>query len=139
MTRGIGGQSPANLQKFLKGADYPMSKDDLMDLANENGAPDEIMDILDQMPDVDFEGVTDVQECYGEIESGQDFEEDDRGQSRSQEREGRSQGRGQEQRGGQSRSQGRGRDEDKDRGESQGRQGWEQLPKNLGKSVSTLL
>lgn len=97
MTRGIGGRSPANLQKYLKGADYPASKDDLMDLANDNGAPDEIMDILDQMPDVDFESPADVQECYGEIEHGMDFEEEEepprREQPRAQERSNESRSR----------------------------------------------
>ncbi len=39
MTRGVGGQSPANVQKFLEGIHYPASKDDLIAAVRKNGAP----------------------------------------------------------------------------------------------------
>lgn len=61
-------RSPTNLQRFLRGADYPASKDDLIQIARENDAPDEILDMLEDMPDVDFEGPTDVQEAMGEVQ-----------------------------------------------------------------------
>jgi hypothetical protein len=31
MSRGVGGHSPANVQKFLKGQDYPADKKDLIE------------------------------------------------------------------------------------------------------------
>lgn len=68
MARGVGGQSPANLQKFLAGVHYPASKGDLMKAARKNHAPPEIMDIIENMPDQDFGGPQDVQRAYGELE-----------------------------------------------------------------------
>ncbi|MBV8078589.1 MAG: DUF2795 domain-containing protein, partial [Planctomycetaceae bacterium] len=50
MTRGVGGQSPANVQKFLEGIHYPASKDDLIATARKNGAPREVMDIVQNLP-----------------------------------------------------------------------------------------
>jgi hypothetical protein len=39
--------SPTDVQKALKGADYPASRDDLIELARENDAPDELVDELE--------------------------------------------------------------------------------------------
>jgi hypothetical protein len=39
--------SPVEVQKALKGADYPASRDDLIDLARENEAPDDVVDELE--------------------------------------------------------------------------------------------
>lgn len=68
MTRGVGGKSPANLQKFLAGVSYPASKRDLMEAAKHNRAPGEIMDLIENMPDQEFGGPQDVQRAYGELE-----------------------------------------------------------------------
>lgn len=68
MARGVGGRSPANLQKFLAGVHYPASKSDLMQAAKRNHAPQEVMDLVENMPDQEFGGPQDVQRAYGEIE-----------------------------------------------------------------------
>ncbi|MCW3069744.1 MAG: hypothetical protein JWL67_2369 [Solirubrobacterales bacterium] len=39
--------SPAEVQKALKGADYPASREDLIDLARDNDAPEEVLDELE--------------------------------------------------------------------------------------------
>jgi hypothetical protein len=49
MARGVGGQSPSNLQTFLKGVSYPASPADLIAAAKRNGAPAEIMNILNDL------------------------------------------------------------------------------------------
>ena len=49
MARGVGGISPANLQKYLAGVSYPARKRDLMSTARRNKAPDEIMDLIDEI------------------------------------------------------------------------------------------
>ena len=67
MTRGVGGQSPANVQKFLEGIHYPASKDDLIATARKNGAPREVMDIVQNLPRDEFGGPQDVMKAYGEI------------------------------------------------------------------------
>jgi hypothetical protein len=41
------------VQKALKGADYPMDGSQLADLAKSNGAPDDLVDTLRKVPEVD--------------------------------------------------------------------------------------
>jgi hypothetical protein len=67
MTRGVGGQSPANVQTYLKGIDYPAKKDDLIRKARDNGAPDEVMDILQQLQEEEYGGPQDVMKAYGQV------------------------------------------------------------------------
>jgi Protein of unknown function (DUF2795) len=54
MTRGLGGKAPANVQSYLKGAHYPTRKSDLVSTARRNGAPDEIIDVLEKPPEDEF-------------------------------------------------------------------------------------
>jgi len=66
MTRGVGGQSPANVQKFLKGVSYPASKDELLQQARDNDAPDEVLQAIEQFDADEFGGPQDVMKAYGE-------------------------------------------------------------------------
>jgi hypothetical protein len=67
MTRGVGGQSPANVQTYLKGIDYPARKNDLLRTARDNGAPEEVMDLLQQLPGDEYGGPQDVMKAYGQV------------------------------------------------------------------------
>ncbi|MBX6313695.1 MAG: DUF2795 domain-containing protein [Isosphaeraceae bacterium] len=60
-------QSPADVQEYLKGVDYPATKDDLIAAARNNGAPDSILDILQRLPGDRFEGPPGVMKAYGQI------------------------------------------------------------------------
>jgi len=53
--------NPIELQKHLKGADYPASKDELIDLAEQNAAPDEVIEALQAADSERFDGPDDVQ------------------------------------------------------------------------------
>jgi hypothetical protein len=53
--------NPIELQKHLKGVDYPASKDDLVSAAESNGAPDEVVDALRSTDKDRFDGPTAVQ------------------------------------------------------------------------------
>jgi hypothetical protein len=55
--------NPIELQKYLKGVDYPASKDDLANAAESNGAPSEIVDALRNAPQDSFEGPSGVQKA----------------------------------------------------------------------------
>jgi hypothetical protein len=68
MTRGLGGNSPANVQKYLSGVNYPADKQDLIEAARSNSAPDEVMQTIRQLPDEQYGGPQDVMKGYGEIE-----------------------------------------------------------------------
>jgi hypothetical protein len=66
MTRGLGGESPANVQKYLSGVQYPARKQDLVEQARRNQAPQEIMKMIEGFPGDEFGGPQDVMKAYGE-------------------------------------------------------------------------
>ncbi len=66
MTRGVGGESPANVATYLKGIDYPASKGDLLKHARQNGAERAVMDVLENLPEQDYGNMADVMKGYGE-------------------------------------------------------------------------
>jgi hypothetical protein len=52
--------SVTDVQKALKGAEYPASKEDLVDLAEGNGADDDVIQALRDADAEDFDGPDDV-------------------------------------------------------------------------------
>lgn len=56
MARGVGGQSPSNVQSYLSGVSYPASKRDLVAAAKRNSAPREVMSIIEGFEDTEFGG-----------------------------------------------------------------------------------
>ena len=52
--------TPIELQKYLGGVDYPVSKDDLVDTARNNGAPDDVVSALEGADADSFDSPTDV-------------------------------------------------------------------------------
>ena len=52
--------NPIELQKSLKGVDYPAKKDDVVKAAEKNGADSEVLDALKSLSDTTFEKPTDV-------------------------------------------------------------------------------
>jgi hypothetical protein len=57
--------NPIELQKHLKGVDYPASRDDLVAAAESNGAPGEIVDALRSAGEDTFDSPTAVQSALG--------------------------------------------------------------------------
>jgi hypothetical protein len=55
--------NPIELQKYLKGVEYPASKDDLVNTAESNGAPSEIVDALRNASQDSFDGPSGVQKA----------------------------------------------------------------------------
>jgi hypothetical protein len=60
--------NPIELQKHLKGVDYPASKEQLVQHAQKQGADENAISVLQQLPDEEYESPTDVSEAVGEIE-----------------------------------------------------------------------
>lgn len=58
--------SPIEVQKALKGMDYPAKKQDLIEKARKNGAPQEVMKVLENLPDKEFENAVDVSKEFRE-------------------------------------------------------------------------
>ncbi|HEY1261652.1 MAG TPA: DUF2795 domain-containing protein [Stellaceae bacterium] len=68
MTRGLGGHAPANISYHLKGAHFPASKRELIDLAKKNGADRDVLEVLQDLPGERFLSVADVMKAYGEAD-----------------------------------------------------------------------
>jgi len=68
MTRGMGGHSVSNVTHHLKGIHFPASKRDLVRQARANGADGDIMDVLESVPDQQFETAADVMKAVGQAE-----------------------------------------------------------------------
>ncbi|MBD2299515.1 DUF2795 domain-containing protein [Nostoc sp. FACHB-190] len=61
--------NPVEIQKHLKGIDYPASKQELVQHAQKQGADRKVLSLLEQLPDnKEFENPTDVNKAIGEIE-----------------------------------------------------------------------
>jgi hypothetical protein len=70
--------SVTDVQKALKGAEYPASKEDLVDLAESNGADDDVIQALRDADAEDFDGPDDVMEALrGNLGGGGGDDDDD--------------------------------------------------------------
>jgi predicted outer membrane protein len=59
--------NPIQIQKYLKGVDYPASKQALLDKAKSMGADDNICQSLEQLPDEAFQTPADVSQAFGRL------------------------------------------------------------------------
>lgn len=59
--------NPVQVQKFLDNVDYPASKEDLISTARNEGADDNVIQTLQQIPDDQFQTPADVSEAIGKI------------------------------------------------------------------------
>ena len=60
--------NPVQVQKFLGGLDYPASKEDLMNRAEQEDADQEVRSILEQLPDQNYETPADVSKAVGKAQ-----------------------------------------------------------------------
>lgn len=59
--------NPIQIQKFLKGVDYPASRKDLVDTASRNGADENVLYTLRQIPERTYEGPSGVAKEIGKL------------------------------------------------------------------------
>lgn len=62
---GHAGHSPIGVQKALHGASYPASKSDLIQTAKDNGADNETIQMLEDMPDGEYDTPAKVSKAVG--------------------------------------------------------------------------
>lgn len=55
--------NPVELQKALKGVDYPAKKNELVKVAENNGSSEDVRGALDKLPDQTYETPADVAEA----------------------------------------------------------------------------
>jgi len=59
--------NPVQVQKFLKGIDYPADKGDLIKTAKKEGADDNVLHTLEQLPDMKYNSPNDVSQQIGQV------------------------------------------------------------------------
>ncbi|WP_413174866.1 DUF2795 domain-containing protein [Anabaena azotica] len=61
--------NPVELQKHLKGVDYPATKEELIEIATEQGADKQLLSLLEQLPeDEEYENPAELNKAIGEIQ-----------------------------------------------------------------------
>jgi hypothetical protein len=60
--------SPAEVEKYLRGLDYPAKKADLVNHVRQE--MQQILEMLQRLPDETFQKPTDVAKALGEVERG---------------------------------------------------------------------
>ncbi len=70
MTRGVGGQGPANIMKHLGGIKFPANKSDIVEHAKSGDGPDtqEVVRILEQIDDREYDSPAGIMNEVGKIE-----------------------------------------------------------------------
>ncbi|MBY4898560.1 DUF2795 domain-containing protein [Cupriavidus sp. AU9028] len=59
--------SPIDVQKSLKGLDFPASKDDIVSKARDGGASEDILAELEQIPEREYETPADISKELGKL------------------------------------------------------------------------
>lgn len=60
--------SPAEIEEHLGGVDYPANKQDLKQHAQNESAPNEVVEVIDQMPEQEYNSAADVASGVGQVE-----------------------------------------------------------------------
>jgi uncharacterized protein DUF2795 len=68
MARSTAGQSPANIAKYLGGIDFSADKDDIVEHAEEQNADDEVLSVLQRIPDKQYGNMADLMKGVGAVE-----------------------------------------------------------------------
>ena len=58
--------SSTTVSRFLKGVDYPADKDDLLNAAEANDAPEEVVEALEALEEQTYDGPDEVSEALEE-------------------------------------------------------------------------
>lgn len=60
--------STGDILQYLRGIRFPIRKGGLLDRARDNKAPQEIMDVLDKLPEQVYRSTADINMAVGDIE-----------------------------------------------------------------------
>lgn len=52
----------SNVANYIKDAEFPISKQDLITIAEDHHAPEKVIEALEKLPDIEFKTVGDVTE-----------------------------------------------------------------------------
>lgn len=62
------GVSPARVLENLRGMSFPCSRTDLLSHARRMGAPDDVLNLIQSLPDRRYNSMADVTAAIGEVE-----------------------------------------------------------------------
>jgi hypothetical protein len=68
MTCGGSGQSLANIEHHLRGVDFPASKRRVLERARDNGAGQDVLEVLESCPGENFGSLSDLLEASGSVD-----------------------------------------------------------------------
>lgn len=60
--------NPIQMQKYLKGMDYPAGKKELLEHAKKSGADENVCATLERLPDEQYDTPAEVSKAVGKIE-----------------------------------------------------------------------
>ena len=58
--------NPIQIQKYLGGMDYPVTKETILSTANEKGAPADIQQALERIPDQEYDAPTAISKAVSD-------------------------------------------------------------------------
>ena len=58
--------NPIQIQKFLSGMDYPVSKETILETAKKEGADDNVLDALGRIPDGQYDAPTAISKAVSD-------------------------------------------------------------------------
>ena len=61
--------NPAQVEKFLKGINYPASKSDLLKHVEKNGASEQVRTVMSQLPDQRFNSAVELNKAISTLEA----------------------------------------------------------------------
>jgi hypothetical protein len=67
MSRLAGGKTPASVLQYLGGVSFPAKKDDIVHAARKNGAPNDVVGALSQLPQTDFNSQEELINAYPQM------------------------------------------------------------------------
>ncbi len=59
--------NPIQVEKYLKGLDYPASKQDLIEHAKKHGADKNTYEALEELPDQTYDGPIGISKAIGQV------------------------------------------------------------------------
>ena len=63
---GHGKVSASEIQKYMSGMDFPADKSDLVEHARQQDAPQEVLDVMENLPEQEYGTVADVSKGIGQ-------------------------------------------------------------------------
>jgi hypothetical protein len=71
VTEKSSGQSPINVSRFLKGVDFPVQKQELVQQAQQNQADREVINLIQRLEDREYDSIAEVMKGFDNLQTGQ--------------------------------------------------------------------